>query len=301
MRGGTHSRQARPVGEWLEREAPELTLLGRELWERVQARLADRGASFLRSHSGRLIGRPRGGDVNAVYLLTGLLVCSRCGTSMTAVAPARNGRGRARYRCSSYHHQGVSRCGNGLSVQVAALDEAVLDAVAARLDAATVAQAVRDAAVLLTAGQADAATRRAALATELATIANRECRLLDALVDGDAAVAASIKARLREELSRRAELAAELAALDAAAPLDVEAVVRDVEARAGDLCGLLRRHPTQARQVVRLLLGAGRWTCEPFANGQGCGYRCTATGSYARLGAKSLEAFTIGYTGQATE
>ncbi len=262
MRGGTHSRQARPVGEWLEREAPELTLLGRELWERVQARLADRGASFLRSHSGRLIGRPRGGDVNAVYLLTGLLVCSRCGTSMTAVAPVRNGRGRARYRCSSYHHQRVSRCGNGLSVQVAVLDEAVLDAVAARLDAATVAQAVRDAAVLLTAGQADAATRRAALATELATIANRECRLLDALVDGDGAVAASIKARLREELSRRAELAAELAALDAAAPLDVEAVVRDVEARAGDLRGLLRRHPTQARQVVRLLLGAGRWTCQ---------------------------------------
>jgi site-specific DNA recombinase len=248
MRGGTHGRQARPAGEWMEWQAPELALLDRELWERVQARLAARGASFLRSHSGRLIGRPRGGDVNAVYLLTGLLVCSRCGTSMTAVAPARNGRGRARYRCSSYHHQGVSRCGNGLSVQVAALDEAVLDAVAERLDAATVTQAVRDAVVLLTAGQADVATRRATLAGELATIATRERRLLDALVDGDAAVAASIKARLREELARRAELAAELTALDTAAPLDVGAILQDVEQRAGDLRGLLRRHPTQARQ-----------------------------------------------------
>jgi hypothetical protein len=29
--------------------------------------------------------------------------------------------------------------------------------------------------------------------------------------------------------------------------------------------------------------------------------RCTATGRYARLGAKSLEAFTLGYTAQATE
>lgn len=36
---------------------------------------------------------------------------------------------------------------------------------------------MRDAVVLLTAGQADAATRRAMLATELATIATRERRL----------------------------------------------------------------------------------------------------------------------------
>jgi hypothetical protein len=119
--------------------------------------------------------------------------------------------------------------------------------------------------------------------------------------DGAADVAASIKARLREELARRAELARELAALDAAAPIDVEAVLLDVESRAGDLRGLLRRHPTQARQVVRLLLGEGRWACEPFHNAQGVGYHCTAMGSYARLGVKGLEAFTIGYTAQATE
>lgn len=74
-----------------------------------------------------------------------------------------------------------------------------------------------------------------------------------------------------------------------------------MERRAGDLRGPLRRLPPQVRQVVRLLLGSGRWTCELFADARGRGYRCTATGSYSRLGANSLEAFTIGDTAQATE
>ena len=77
-----------------------------------------------------------------------------------------------------------------------ALDAAVLDAVARALDAAVVADAVRGAVAMLTAGHADAATRRATIAGELATIATRERKLLDALVDGDAAVSGSIEARL---------------------------------------------------------------------------------------------------------
>jgi hypothetical protein len=93
----------------------------------------------------------------------------------------------------------------------------------------------------MTAAQADTATRRAAIAAKLATIAARERRLIDAITDGDRA-ADAIRGRLREELARRDGLAAELAALAAAAPIDVAALVADVERRAVDLRGLLRRH-----------------------------------------------------------
>ena len=96
---------------------------------------------------------------------------------------------------------------------------------------------------------------------ELATIDNRERPLLDALVDDDAdASAVAIRARLREELARRDTLTTELARLDA------DAIVTDAQARAADLRGLLARHATQARQVMRKLL-EGRLTCQPFDDG----------------------------------
>jgi site-specific DNA recombinase len=299
MRKGTRApREIRPASEWDVLEAPELSIVDRDLFDRVQARIEQRATVFLRSQGGRLIGRPRGGDDAAVYLLSSLLICSRCGATLVGVTGSRQ---RPGYRCSSYHRRGVKVCGNGLTVKVAAIDKALIDAVAALLDPPTVAEAIRGAVATLTAGQADTVSRRATIAAELATIAGRERRLLDALVDGDGAVAESIKARLRDELARRDALAAELASLDTTTPIDTEALVQDVTRRAGDLRGLLRRHPMQARQVVRLLLNGGRFRCEPIADAQGRGiaYRITASGSYARLGVKGLEPFTLGNIGHA--
>jgi site-specific DNA recombinase len=295
MRKGTKVQRATASETWRAQPAPELAIVDRELFDRVQARIEQRAASFIRSQGGRLIGRPRFADAtDAAYLLTGLLSCVRCGSALGPVAPGRRAGRRAYYSCSTYHRRGVRGCGNGLRVDVKALDAAVLDAVARALDADTVAAAVRGAVEILTAGQADTATRRATIAAELATIAQRERRLLDALVDGDAAVSASIKGRLRDELARRDTLAAELASLETAAPVDVEALVQKVTARAADLRGLLGRHPMQARQVVRLLLGGSRWSCEPFDNTEGRGYNCEATGDYRRLGIQGLNGFTVG-------
>jgi hypothetical protein len=77
-------------------------------------------------------------------------------------------------------------------------------------------------------------------------------------------------------------------------------VAREVAKRAGDLRGLLRRHPTQARQVVRLILGLGvRLMAEPFDDARGKGYRFAVTGSYARLGVRGLDSVTVGKAGTA--
>jgi hypothetical protein len=167
-----------------------------------------------------------------------------------------------------------------------AFEAASIDAVAARLEPAAVAEAVRGAVALLNASQADLGARRAGIAAELATIATRERRLLDALVEGDG-TAAAIRGRLSNELARRDTLAAELVSLDTAKPIDAEALLRDVEARAADLRGLLRRHPAQTRQVLRLVLGDQRFRCVPFDDERGRGFDASATGDYGRL-------FTIG-------
>lgn len=281
-RKGGHEQIARDPAEWMERPCPGLAIVDRELFDRVQPRLEARAARFLRGRTGTLIGRPRGEDVNPAYLLSGLLTCMRCGA---AIGPMK-ARGPARYTCNGYHRHGVTACGNGLRVNHQALETAVLDAVAARLEPDVVAEAIRGAVGLLNARQEGAKGRRAAIVAELGTIATRERRLLDALVDGDA-TAEAIRARLAEELAARDRLGAELTAIETAAPIDADAVVGDVEHRAADLRGLLRRHPAQARQVLRLVLGEGRFQCEPFDDATGRGYHVTAPGDYGRL-------FTIG-------
>jgi hypothetical protein len=117
------------------------------------------------------------------------------------------------------------------------------------------------------------------------------------LADADKIVAESIRGRLHEELARRDVLAAQLAGLETRAPLDADKIVADITARTRDLEGLLRRHQGQARQVIRLLLGGGRWQAAPFNGPEGRGYHFKAKGDYRNLGVKSLAAFTISTVG----
>jgi hypothetical protein len=160
----------------------------------------------------------------------------------------------------------------------------VVDVLVKALEPGVLAEAVRSSVAELQADHAALISRRATVTVALTAIASRERRLLDALVDGDAdASAVAIRGRLREELARREALTAELARLDATPTLDADAIVADVQARAADLRGLLARHVTQARQVVRLLL-EGRLVCQPFDDGREIGYTFTATGAYRRFG-----------------
>jgi hypothetical protein len=72
-----------------------------------------------------------------------------------------------------------------------------------------------------------------------------------------------------------------IAAPPAITPMPI-ALVRDVSARAADARGLLGRHVTQARQMLRRLLD-GRLVCERLDVADGRGYAFTATGTYRRL------------------
>jgi site-specific DNA recombinase len=191
--------------------------------------------------------------VASPYLLSGIAECAECGGSLVAMTRSHGRQRMPFYGCLRYHKRGVHACQNGLQIRQAVLDRAVLDVLAGALDVGVIAEAVEAAVAEIRAGQADVTTRRATITGELATIAARERRLLDALADGDG-TAEAIRARLRDELGRRDTLTAELAHLETAAPVDADALVRTVTARAADLRGLLARNVAQARQVVRQLL-----------------------------------------------
>ena len=90
---------------------------------------------------------------------------------------------------------------------------------------------------------------------------------------------------LEAEHARREGLRGELALFDQRATLagqDDQRLVMDLRARVGDLGGLLGRHVTQTRQIIRKLL-VGRLVCQPFDEGERRGYRFTGTVSYERL------------------
>jgi len=99
---------------------------------------------------------------------------------------------------------------------------------------------VREAAAILRASQSDVDVRCVAIAHELDVSASRERRLLDALADGDTG-AGVIRERLKAQLSRRDTLTTELATLEAAEPMDDDALVRKVKARAAETSALLGR------------------------------------------------------------
>jgi site-specific DNA recombinase len=294
MRRGTKAQRWRPENEWLERPAPELAIVDADLWQRVRERREAAGATYLRRMNGRLIGRPSGADVESPYLLSGIAECGLCGGSLVAMTRSHGKRRVSYYGCLRFHKRGLHACRNGLQIRQDALDAAVVDVLVKALEPDVLAEAVRSAVTELQADHAALIARRSIVIGELATIANRERRLLDALVDGDAdASATAIRARLREELSRRDALTTELERLDATPMLDADAVVADVQARAADLRGLLARHVTQARQVVRLLL-EGRLVCQPFEDENERGYSFTATGTYRRLGVPVVESVNVG-------
>jgi hypothetical protein len=94
------------VTEWLERPVPELAIVDAELWQRVQARRAEAGSTFLRRMNGRLIGRPSGADVESPYLLSGIAACAECGGSLVAMTRAHGRQRAAFYGCLRYHKRG---------------------------------------------------------------------------------------------------------------------------------------------------------------------------------------------------
>ncbi len=115
---GARTYRMRGEDEWITTEQPHLAIVAKEVWDRVQARFAERKGAK---------GRARGTGATG-HLLTGLLRCGECGSTMRVVSLKRKaGRAYANFGCSAHHGKGAAICGNGLVISERKLNRAVID------------------------------------------------------------------------------------------------------------------------------------------------------------------------------
>jgi site-specific DNA recombinase len=115
---GARTYRMRGDDEWVTTEQPQLAIVPKDLWGRVQARFAERKGAR---------GRARGTGSTG-HLLSGLLRCGECGSTMGVVSLERKaGRAYANFGCSAHHGKGAAICGNGLVISERKLNRAVID------------------------------------------------------------------------------------------------------------------------------------------------------------------------------
>ncbi len=115
---GARTYRMRGEDEWVTTEQPQIAIVTKDLWDRVQARFAERKGAK---------GRARGTGSTG-HLLTGLLRCGECGSTMRVVSLKRKaGRAYANFGCSAHHGKGAAICGNGLVISERKLNRAVID------------------------------------------------------------------------------------------------------------------------------------------------------------------------------
>jgi len=239
---GTHRREGKVLHVRLNAERIALTvpaLVSREVWERVQARLA--------------AGIDRRGRPGSAFLLRGLLYCAACGRRMVG----EGGRSNA-YRCSgrdALRHEG-EQC--RASVLTRGADAAVW---------AKLVETFSDAEVIRAAVERNAEDLRGDLDTteelraRLKKLQAREEAALNALLDPDLAPArALLKTRWRQAQQERTTVAAELARIErrsgfSSAPDWIERTV--VELRVY-LAGVL--DASERQQIARRLIERAEWT-----------------------------------------
>jgi site-specific DNA recombinase len=117
-RGGQAKRRVRTAEPAVLVERPELRIIEDALWNQVQARKAATRAHYAK---GGLATKPAGGTATK-YLLTGILRCGTCNSTMTMLG----GNGR-RYYCLGRAQKGAAFCSNRASVPMDILDKAVID------------------------------------------------------------------------------------------------------------------------------------------------------------------------------
>lgn len=149
---------------------------------------------------------PRGAD--SPYLLSGLVVCGRCGKNMTGIVPQRNKSPLAYYRCTGCRWS-ASECGN-LSIRVDYLDQFVLERVKEYLtDSSALWDAYQAMLTSTSSIQAESQARHARVQADLDATQKAVANILSAIREAGHSVAmlrelAELEERehdLRQELS----------------------------------------------------------------------------------------------------
>ena len=106
----------RPRSEWVIRDMPALAIVSENTWQRVRARFAEPSRRKQARASKLRRGRP------PRYLLSGLMVCDRCGAKIIIES-------KGRYSCSSRTNGAKSLCDNHLRVDHEVAETALLSGI----------------------------------------------------------------------------------------------------------------------------------------------------------------------------
>lgn len=119
-------RIPRPESEHVTRECPELAIIDRATWDRVQTRIS-------RVHrvdkSGTRRGRPAGSG-SRPYLVSGLLKCGVCSGPMSISGQrVKNGVRYAQFGCTAHRSRGASVCANNTTISEKRIAWSVIEAI----------------------------------------------------------------------------------------------------------------------------------------------------------------------------
>jgi site-specific DNA recombinase len=263
---GTNKRRPKPrdPSEVMEQVRPELRIIDADLWATVRSRLtAVRNRYTAKRNAG---DKPTGGGgvVRSAsnYVLSGILVCARCGSPMSIHA----GTSAAYYRCQTNRAKGT--CDHSTSFREDVARREILTAIRERLLSADglqyvrrrIAEELRDYTKNLDAEIKDRRTR-------LTRTEDKIRGLIDFIANGDRSDYISSTLRDLEAFARTEK--AEIAALVQAAqePLRLPSI-DEVTTQVRDLDRWLTESPETGREQLRALLEEGTIRLDTTADGR---------------------------------
>jgi hypothetical protein len=241
-------------GEMFEHDAPALRIIDEGVWREANRMLAAATKVYLRKTDGKLWGKPSS-TVDSKYLLTGMLRCGHCGSTMAVESRPSGGKRPYVYWCLSNRHGRRSRgetCANNVVVPMALLDRAVLQTIEPYLTADLVADAIATA-VKRAGSRSAVAAERLRLGRELAGVNKELANLIGFIKQGRSE---AVQAEVANTEARQRDLRAALARLEAAeafrtSTVDLEAKIAQI---LGDWTGLSTKPVAQQRQLLRKLI-----------------------------------------------
>jgi hypothetical protein len=173
-------------------------------------------------------------------------------------------------------------CTNAVQLKQELLDQAVLTALADVLDERILEAAVEKAVQRLQVQNKDVAKQRSSLAQQLSEVETRKHRLVDAIARGEAIESLLTQLKAEEHQARLlTEQLRTLSNCEQITSLNRKQLSEELKRRVADIRGLMARHVSQARQMIRKLVP--QLDCTPFREGDEKGYRFSGDGCYGQL------------------
>lgn len=245
--------------------APELRIVDERLAQAVKSRAARMRSEYLRTTGGNLGGRPDTGRASR-FLLSGLMRCEVCGSSMIVASHGSGSGAKVRqvrhYACNFRVNRGPTACSNHLRLRLEAVDAQLLTAIEQRVLKPEVTRvALRHAAEVIRNRIASQPDEGAKLRQALAKIERERDRLVEAVAKGRGEPAAIIAA-IAEREKRIAGLEKEIARLESSPLLDQlsdKRLERELTECAAQWREVLAGNPSEARQALRTLMAGPIW------------------------------------------